>query len=375
MNEDEISLVIDNGSRFTKSGFSGDCTPKSIFPTVVGTPKSNNSMVGLNDRIINVGHEPESKRNILNLNYPIEQGLITNWEDIEKIWSHTFYLELRIAPEEHSVLLAEVPLNPKQKKEKTIQIMFETFSIPSFYPAVQSTLSLYSSGRTEGIVLDSGDSVTHVVPIYEGFALNYSIKKFDFAGRDITENLMKALSKGRYSFSRPSDREIARDIKEKFCYVALNLDDEYQNRLMNGNPLKYYELPDGEAITIEHESFSCPELLFKPNTIGIESEGIHEILHHCIEKSAEEFNEIFYKNIILSGGTTMLNGINQRLQKEMEILVPTKTKVKVVSPPERQYSTWLGGSILSSMSTFKEIYITKKEYEEYGPSISHRKCF
>ena len=165
---------------------------------IVGRPKVQGLMVGLDQKEVFVGEEAQQKRGVLKVESPIEHGIVKNWDDMEKIWHHAFKNIMDVSPEEHPVLLTEAPLNPKQNRERMTQIMFETFNVPCLYVSVQGVLALYSSGRTSVLVLDSGDGVSHTMPIYEGYAVPHAIQRIHLAGRHLTEHLRNMLGRRGY---------------------------------------------------------------------------------------------------------------------------------------------------------------------------------
>lgn len=372
------ALVVDNGSGQVKAGVAGDDAPSSVFPSIVGTPKLVGVMAGVEKKDFYIGHEAQAKRGVLALKYPIEHGVISNWDDMEKIWHHTFYDELRRNPEEHPVLLTEAPMNPKTNREMMVRMMFDTFSVPGVYVAIQAVLSLYASGRTTGIVLDSGDGVSHTVPIYEGFAMPTSINRLDLAGRDLTATMQSLLTLAGYSFTSSAEFEIVRDIKEKLAYVSDDFEAELE-RLNTADGFedinRQYELPDGNVIEVNRPRFECPEVLFNPSLVSKEMEGIHFEVFNSIMKCDIDTRSALYSNIVMSGGTTLVDNVNNRLEREVIKMAPASQKVKVIAPPERKYSVWIGGSILASLSTFDTMYINKADYLEEGSNIVHRKCF
>ena len=310
---------IDNGSGMTKAGFGGDDAPRSVFPTVIGRRRDRVNMVGMGQKAVYVGDEAQAKRGILSLRYPVEHGFVNNWDNMYHIWHHTFYSELKIAPEKYSILQTEAPLTPKGNREKMTQIMFEDFNVPRFYVAIQAVLSLYASGKTTGLVIDSGDGVTHTVPCYEGYCIPQGILRMDIAGRDLTELLQKLLTENGYSFTTTAEKEIVRDIKEKLCYIAPNgLEEELTKYENNEIEEKTYELPDGRLMKIGTELFRASEAMFNPSCIGLSMEGLDALVIRSVYKCDDEQKSSLWENMVLAGGNTMFYGFKERLLYQLK---------------------------------------------------------
>ncbi|XP_077801503.1 alpha-centractin isoform X1 [Macaca mulatta] len=388
-------VVIDNGSGVIKAGFAGDQIPKYCFPNYVGRPKHVRVMAGALEGDIFIGPKAEEHRGLLSIRYPMEHGIVKDWNDMERIWQYVYSKDqLQTFSEEHPVLLTEAPLNPRKNRERAAEVFFETFNVPALFISMQAVLSLYATGRTTGVVLDSGDGVTHAVPIYEGFAMPHSIMRIDIAGRDVSRFLRLYLRKEGYDFHSSSEFEIVKAIKERACYLSIN---PQKDETLETEKAQYY-LPDGSTIEvgglpsffgplssnifswssylqIGPSRFRAPELLFRPDLIGEESEGIHEVLVFAIQKSDMDLRRTLFSNIVLSGGSTLFKGFGDRLLSEVKKLAPKDVKIRISAPQERLYSTWIGGSILASLDTFKKMWVSKKEYEEDGARSIHRKTF
>ena len=371
-----VPLVLDNGSGTIRAGFAGADLPTVYFPSYVGRPKHVRVLAGALEGDTFIGSKAQELRGLLKIRYPLEHGIVTNWDDMERIWTHVYEHELKTLSEEHPVLLTEPPLNPRANREMAAQVLFETFNVPAVYMSIQAVLSLYASGRTTGVVLDCGDGVSHAVPVYEGFAIPNSIRRVDVAGRDVTENMQLQLRKAGHVFHTSAEKEIVRIMKEKTSYVALDPRKE-EKELEQGiwkvekKDIEYI-LPDGQKIKLGPERFRAPEILFEPELIGLEYQGVHQMVVDAITRTDLDLRKSLYGNIVLSGGTTLCKGFGDRLLHEIQRLAVKDMRIKIFAPPERKYSTWIGGSILAGLSTFRKMWVSVSDWHE-NPDILHTK--
>eukprot|EP00924_Labyrinthula_sp_SR-Ha-C_P007245 augustus_masked-scaffold_8-processed-gene-13.10-mRNA-1 protein AED:0.33 eAED:0.33 QI:0/-1/0/1/-1/1/1/0/378 len=367
------TLVLVHGSGFSKVGFAGDDCPSTVFPTIVGRPKSPDATIGMGSDDTFVGEEAKSKQSLLHIKYPVEVGVTTDWDDMEKIWHHSFYNLLRVTPEEHAIVLTEPPLGPRLNREKMVHTMFELFNCAAVYVGNTAVLSLYSSGRTTGTVFQSGHGVTYTTPVVDGQFIPHASTRICLGGKDLTAYLTKLLGEIGYEFTTTAEYELISEIKEKLCFVAGDYDAQMNEAASSSAAPKSYELPDGNLITLDKERFRCAEVLFKPSLIGREVQGVHDALFSSIMKCDENVRSKLFSNIVLAGGNTMFPGIADRLTTELTSLAEASMSIGVFAPTDRKDSTWTGASKLAMVPTFSQLLVSRDEYEENGLSFINTK--
>lgn len=380
-------VVCDNGTGFVKCGFAGANFPSHIFPSLVGRPmiRSSTKINNIEVKDVMVGDDASQLRSMLEVTYPMENGVVRSWEDMIHIYNYTFGPQkLNITPQECRLLLTEPPMNPLRNREKMVEVMFEHYKFHSLFIAVQAVLTLYAQGLLTGVVVDSGDGVTHICPVYDGYSLPHLTKRLDIAGRDITRHLIKLLLLRGYTFNHSADFETVRLLKEKLCYISYDVEQEQKLALETTVLVEQYTLPDGRVIRVGGERFEAPEALFQPHLINIEGIGIAELLFNTIQAADIDTRLEFYKHIVLSGGSTMYPGLPSRLERELKQLYLervlkgdtvklSKFKIRIEDPPRRKHMVFLGGAVLADIMKNKpNFWMTRAEYEEQGLGVTKK---
>jgi actin beta/gamma 1 len=365
--DEDVVVIIDNGSGTCKAGLSCDEAPKAVFAEVVGKPRKvwRSSL----EKDIYYGDEVNDVRNKLAVTYPLENGIIENFEHMELLWEHTFFEQLKVQPHKHPVLLTEPPYNPKPNREKMVEIMFETFGVPSLNISIQGVLALLGQGRTTGIVLDSGEGVTHTIPIFDGFGLPHCINRLDLAGRDLNTLLAKLLAQEGTCLTTTTQQHHVRQMKEQHCYVAMDPTAEFAESVD-------YRIPGEKPVTLTDERWKCPEALFTPSMVGLESVGVAGLVWESITRCDIDLRKMLLSNVVLSGGSTMFPGFGERLAKDLRGFAPTASQahVRVVQSKDQKLAVWSGAQVFANLRSMQEDqWMTIEDYDEYGVSFIHDK--
>lgn len=368
---DEIkTLVIDNGTHCVKAGYAGTKTPRFLIPTVVGTAKQDVEMVGIKNKAYFVGNEAIAKTNLLDLVNPVENGKITNWEFQTELWDELFTNMLHTSYKDTIVLTGIKPESDPIQMTNSAQIMFEKFGAGGFFAAQQSVLALFSSGLLTGLVMDNGEGTASIVPVYEGYTVPHAIIPTELCGGFLNQHMRDIVSK-KDAETASFDIEQFRFMKEELCYIPIDFQAEDQS----DETFKEIRLPNGKYYSLGKERFTCSEVLFDPSMADKEVDGIHQIMFESIMRCDIDIRKDLYKNIFLCGGTSMIPGIAERVEKEVIALAPPSMRIRVLAPPQRKNSVWIGGSVLGAQECFvQNMAVLKAEYDEEGPNVIRRKC-
>lgn len=367
--ETSKAIVIDTGSGYCKAGMAGDESPACCFPTVYA--KDENETEEHVKHL--VGNAALAAKDRLNTTNVISKGKCTDWDAIEFIWQYCFLNQLKLDSTEHPLLTSCYVDENKAEKENVAMIFFETFSVPGYYCMPSSLMCLYGSGKTTGVVLESGHEITSTVAIQEGYTIAHSYVMEDFGGRNITDAF-------RSSYKNPAlTEEIASQIKEKRSYISLEYKQDYEKFTSGQQKGISYELPDGSSIEIGLELLVANEAIFSPDESLSKGKkmsqiGVVDMIEECLMKVEVESRKEYYNHIILGGGNTLQKNYSQRVINEISARCWSQKGAKVFATNDRQYLAWIGGGIATSISTFQSIWITQADYQENGPSVIYRKC-
>jgi len=366
---EDVCLILDNGSGSIKAGLSTDNEPKHIFPEIVGRPREKwkNKLT----KELYVGDDAFEGLNQMVIRHPIENGIIENFEDMEKLWEYTFFEKLDANPMRHPLILTEPPYNPKPNREKVAELMFESFGVPCLNISIQGVLALLGHGRTSGVVLSSGEGVTSTIPIFDGFGLPHCINRMDAAGKDLNVILGKLMAKNGLSLVKTDEKFQTQKIKEAHCYVSQDPTEESAEAVE-------YTLPDGRKVSLKDERWQSTEGLFSPAAGGLDPEnmGVASMVWDTVSKCEMDTRRTLLSNIVIAGGSTMFPGFSDRLTKELKAVAPSgiQTGIRVVQGKNAVNTVWIGGQIFASLRAMQEDqWVTIEDYDERGVGYIHEK--
>lgn len=399
----KTTIVMDNGTGYTKMGLAAsgnayNSVPTFVLPTIIAEDGNTGKGGGMNDLNFFIGDKAEAKRKTMNVKSPIKDGIVEDWDSMEKFWNRCIYGYLQCNPEEHYMLLTEPPLNPPENREYAAEIMFETFQVPGLYIGVQAVLALIASKITKdadkvmtGTVVDSGDGVTHVIPVVDGYTIGSCIQHIPLAGSHITEFVMQMLRDRKEPIPPVDIKGVARAIKERYCYAVPKLDKEFAKYDDDPSRFKTYEHIDPKTkepkytVDVGYERFLGPEIFFNPEIFSSEYDTpLSVLVDNCIQQAPIDARKMLYKNICLSGGSTMFKDFGKRLERDIKRITKGRTDainaqhnanvgyldVNVITHRMQRFAVWFGGAALSQLPQFSEMVITREDYMDQGPRIA-----
>ncbi|KAF9421675.1 hypothetical protein HW555_002356 [Spodoptera exigua] len=375
MSSDILGVVFDAGSQTFKAGFSGEPSPRAMVPNVVGRFRREGLVDGI--PLVYCGAEAIKNRGISNLVYPVKEGLVEDWDEMEKLWHHVFYKGLHVPPESSKVMHSVNPLTSKNDYGRMAEILFEIFAIDSLYIAQSPALVLNAYGKTSGVVWECGHSCSYVAPVFEGFPLKHATFTSPMTGNMLTKRLQGLMFKSGYSLTTPFEIDLLEKFKKEKCHVSENCDKELAESSGYDSKIRC-DLPDGQHILLGEERFLCPEVLFKPELEQLKCKNIVELICHSIDTCDLDYRAMFYKNIVCSGGTSMTPGLVARLKKELTQYLKKSSRdirANVEAIPVRQFATWVGGSMLASLPNLKGFWMTKEHYGDSGSDLAKSNFF
>ncbi|XP_007951914.1 actin-like protein 9 [Orycteropus afer afer] len=366
------AVVIDMGTGTCKVGFAGQAQPTCTVATIVGCQPKKPANGGQPELETFIG-EAARGRLELTLLQPMRSGILVDWDAAELIWRHLLEHDLGVAPKDHPLLFSDPPFSPATNREKLVEVAFEALRSPAMYVASQSVLSVYAHGRISGLVVDTGHGVTYTVPVFQGYNLPHATERLDLAGIHLTAFLAEVLRGSGLALGQ-QDLETVESIKHRYCYVAPDfLKEQARPEQECRQELK---LPDGRTVTLGKELFQCPELLFSPPEIpGLSPVGVPTMAKQSLHKVVLEARADMAQNVLLCGGSSLFPGFEGRFRAELLRSLPPEAHVVVAAQPTRNFSVWVGGSILASLRAFQSCWVLREQYEEQGPHIVYRKCY
>uniref|UniRef100_A0A4W2G9D5 Actin-like protein 6A n=1 Tax=Bos indicus x Bos taurus TaxID=30522 RepID=A0A4W2G9D5_BOBOX len=390
---DEVgALVFDIGSYTVRAGYAGEDCPKVDFPTAIGMVVERDDGSTLMEIDGDKGKQggptyyidtnalrvPRENTEAIS---PLKNGMVEDWDSFQAILDHTYKMHVKSEASLHPVLMSEAPWNTRAKREKLTELMFEHYNIPAFFLCKTAVLTAFANGRSTGLILDSGATHTTAIPVHDGYVLQQGIVKSPLAGDFITMQCRELFQEMNIELIPPymiASKCVIQDFQASVLQVS---DSTYDEQVAAQMPTVHYEFPNGYNCDFGAERLKIPEGLFDPSNVkglsGNTMLGVSHVVTTSVGMCDIDIRPGLYGSVIVAGGNTLIQSFTDRLNRELSQKTPPSMRLKLIAnntTVERRFSSWIGGSILASLGTFQQMWISKQEYEEGGKQCVERKC-